>query len=354
MCTGRVRIDGSLGEGGGQVIRTSLSLSVLTGEPVEIVHVRARRARPGLQPQHLMAVQAAARICDAEVDGASVGAREFTFTPGSPPQPGVYRFDIGTAGATALVMQTVLVPLALCDSDSRVTVLGGTHVPHAPTAQYLEHVYGRVLEQHGLNSTVSSTAAGFFPRGGGTLDAHILPGWPTGVDLTARGRLQRLTAHIVTSGLPSNVAGRGAAACVKALSGFRKPVVVETDLPSRGQGAAVVIVAECDEVATGFSAIGERGKPMETVAREACDEFAAWYRTGTACDPHLADQLALPMSLVAGTSRWTTSTVTEHLRTVLEIVLQFLPVEAALDERPDGAGLVTLRGVPPSDLRRRQ
>lgn len=345
MSTENIRVDGSFGEGGGQIIRTSLSLSALTGKPVEIVNVRAKRSKPGLQPQHLMAVKAAAKICDAGLDAAVVGSTRFAFVPTVTPRAGKYRFEIGTAGASPLVIQTVLVPLALAGGESEVVVTGGTHVPHAPTAQYLEHVYAAVLGPHGLNASMTSAAAGFYPRGGGSIEALINPSRLTPVDLVERGRLRAITVYVVTSGLPEHVADRGADTAERALRGFKKPDIVRLNLPSNGQGAAVVVVAECENVITGFSAIGERGKPMERVAQEACAQFTDWYRTGAACDEHLADQLVLPMSLVPETSRWTTSAVTEHLRTVLWLVKHFLPIDASLEEREDGTGLVTLRGV---------
>jgi RNA 3'-terminal phosphate cyclase (ATP) len=339
-----ITIDGSQGEGGGQIIRTSLSLAAVTGKAVTVRNVRARRSKPGLQPQHLMAVQAAAALCDAATDGAAVGSQQFTFAPTVPVKPGDYRFDIGTAGAAPLVIQTVLIPLALAGGESRVTVKGGTHVPHAPAAQYLQHVYAALLAEHGLSADIDSPAAGFFPRGGGEITAKILPSWFTPVDLTERGRLRGIDVYVVTSQLPEHVAERGASAAAKELRGFRKPAVHTLDLPSRGQGAAVVIVAECDTARVGFSAIGERGKPMERVAEEACRDFAAWYRTEAACDEHLADQLVLPMALTPGESRWTTSQVTEHLRTVLWLTAQFLPIEFDLEEHSDGSGVVTITG----------
>jgi RNA 3'-terminal phosphate cyclase (ATP) len=215
-------------------------------------------------------------------------------------------------------------------------------VPHAPTAQYVEHVYLEVLRPHGLNATITSPAAGFYPRGGGRVEAIVEPSTLSPVDLTDRGRLRGLTVYVVTSGLPPHVAERGGAEAVKQLGGFKKPTIVPLDLPSNGQGASVVVVAECENVRAGFSAIGERGKPMERVADDACSQFIAWYRSGGACDEHLADQLVLPMALARGTSRWTTSMVTEHLRTVLWVTRQFLPVEANVEEREDGTGLVTI------------
>ena len=353
MKTG-VHIDGSQGEGGGQILRTSLSLSVLTGRPVEFTRIRAGRSRPGLQPQHLAAVRAAAALCAADLEGDAVGSTRLRFTPQTSAAPGNYHFDIGTAGATTLVVQTVLLPLAFTGAESRVTVRGGTHVPHAPTAEYLKHVYAPTLGFLGLTTDIVLPRAGFFPKGGGVVEAEIASAaFLHPVDLTERGALRSLTAHVVTANLPLSVAERGAATVRQSLGQWGDALRIETrDAPSLGPGASVVLVAECAGAISGFSAIGERGKPMERVADEACAEFQAWWASGAACDEHGADQWALPAALSSETSRWTTSRITEHLRTVLGVVRQFLPVEATLEERPDGSGVVTLRGVTPADATR--
>ncbi|MBW3622106.1 MAG: RNA 3'-terminal phosphate cyclase [Armatimonadetes bacterium] len=341
-----IQIDGSYGEGGGQILRTSLSLSALTGQPVEFINVRAKRTRPGLQPQHLTAVRAAAALCDARLEGDAVGSTRFTFSPQTPPRPDRYRFDIGTAGATPLVVQTALIPLSLASAGSHLTVTGGTHVPHAPPADYLEAVYLPVLRQAGLHATFRYLNAGFYPKGGGQVEVDLLGGAALQpLDLTERGKLKKLTAYIVTSNLPGHVAERGIVALEKYMKGVGRTVRIERrDLPSPGTGAAVLLAAECENGRGGFLGMGERGKPMERVAEEPCEAFMDWWKTGAAVDEHLADQLVLPMALAAGESRWTAPCITEHLRTVLWATNQFLPIEFILDERPDGTGLVTLKG----------
>lgn len=347
MNHGAVTIDGSYGEGGGQILRTSLTLSVLTGRPLVIETIRAGRSKPGLRPQHLASVQAAAALSGAVLEGATDGSLRLSFTPQTPAKPGTYRFDIGTAGAAPLVAQTVLLPLALAGAPSDVTITGGTHVPFAPTVDYLEHVYAEVLAGHGLSVTINSPRAGFFPRGGGLLQLAIGPSrLSLPVSLTERGALRAITALVVTSGLPPDVARRGEAAVRERLQGLTADlVVVPRDVTSPGAGAAVFLLAECENVRAGFSAIGERGKPMEAVAGAACDDLLAWFLSGAACEEHLADQLALPMALTPGRSRWTTSRVTEHLRTVLWVLPQFLEVEASLTGNEDGSGEVSVRGV---------
>lgn len=339
-----IQVDGSSGEGGGQIIRTSLSLSVITGRAIAISNIRARRTKPGLQPQHLTAVRAAAALCDAKLSGDSVGSAFLSFEPQAATKAGEYRFDIGTAGATPLVVQTVLMPLALATGASQVTVTGGTHVPHAPPAEYLEMVYLPALRRAGLDVSMSYSTAGFYPRGGGQIDIAIRPSAaPTPLDLSDRGKLESLRACIVTSNLPDHVAERGEATVDRAIKAVGRKVVIERrQMPSPGTGAAVVVAAQCQNGLAAFSSIGELRRPMEKVAEAPCREFMRWWKSDAACDEHLADQLVLPMAFATGPSRWTTPTVTEHLRTVLEVVQQFLPLQVAIEEGADGLGTVSL------------
>lgn len=342
-----VQIDGSFGEGGGQIIRTSLSLAAITGRVVEISNIRARRSKPGLQPQHVTAVRAAAKLCGAELSGDRVGSTHLWFGPRTPIQPGDYHFDIGTAGATGLVAQTVLVPLTRAAGTSKVTITGGTHVPHAPAADYIEAVYVPVLQRAGLDLAFSYPGAGFYPRGGGKVDLEVrAPALPAALDLTDRGKLKSLRAFIVTSNLPGHVAERGAAMVEKSMKAVGRSVAIEQrEKPSPSTGAAVVIVAECENGFGAFTGLGERGRPMEKVAESPCEEFMRWWKSGAACDEHLADQLVLPMSLARGESRWTTAEITEHLRTVLWLTEQFLPITYRLDPQDDGCHQVVLQGA---------
>jgi RNA 3'-terminal phosphate cyclase (ATP) len=342
-----IEIDGSYGEGGGQILRTSVSLAAITEQAVEIVNIRAGRSKPGLQRQHLTAVHAAAALCDAAMEGDAVGSQRLLFTPRKAVQAGEYRCEIGTAGATPLVAQTALLPLARAAGSSRVTVTGGTHVPHAPPAEYLEAVYLPALRRAGLEAHLAAPRFGFYPRGGGEVDLEVAPAASLQpLDLTERGKLRSLAAFIVTSELPEHVGERGAAAVKEAMRRVGRRVTVEQrDRPSHGPGAAVVLVAVCDGGFAGFTALGERGRPMEQVSEEACEAFMGWWKTGAACDEHLADQLVLPMAFADGESRWTTPVITEHLRTVLWLTQRFLPIEARLEEGAYGGGTVVLRGI---------
>jgi RNA 3'-terminal phosphate cyclase (ATP) len=333
-----VEIDGSFGEGGGQILRTSVSLAAVTGQPLRVANVRAKRSRPGLQPQHLAAVKAAATLCGAEVDGAEVGSTAFTFRPNHSVQPGEYRFDIGTAGAATLVLQTVIVPLALTLGESVVTVTGGTHNPMAPPVEYLEFVYLVALARAGLISEMDYSSAGFYPKGGGEVRVRFsaLNGLKP-LDLSVR-EASEPKAVVLTAELPPAVAERGR----QTLRSFLPNLNIDVrSRPSRGPGAAVFGHSGFG----GFTALGERGKPIENVALECGSALEKWLAADAPVDEHLADQLVLPMALTPGTSRWRTIEVTEHLRTVAWLVTAFLPVATEIEELSDGTGIVRVDGV---------
>lgn len=349
-----VWIDGAFGEGGGQILRTSVSLAALTGRPVEIFNIRARRSKPGLQAQHLTAVLAAAALCDARLEGAELQSQFLRFTPGPLTARSRFDFDVAearqgaSAGAVSLVAQTLLVPLCfLPTAGAEAVVQGGTHVPMSPTADYLHAVYLPLLRRSGLAAECEMVRAGFFPKGGGEIRLRVGDGRLIhSIDCVERGRLRKLHAFISTSDLPGHVAERAEKTITKTLGGYGVPLAFTArDLPSHGAGAAVTLAAECDKGGGGWSALGERGKPMERVAEEAVRQFQKWYEGSAGVDEHLADQLVLPCALTPGESRWTTPQVTDHLRTVLFVAEQFLSIRYTLEERPDGSGLVTLHGA---------
>ena len=346
-----IEIDGSLGEGGGQIIRTSVSLSAITGRPVQIANIRARRSKPGLQAQHLTAVRAAAALCDAVLKGGEIGSQFLRFTPGPLTAQDTFAFDVGTAGAAGLVAQTLLAPMLFLPKRPggqgvTVTVRGGTHVPMAPPADYVEAVYRPILQQMGADVSFKMTRAGFFPKGGGDIELRCGEGRLTApIDRTDRGRMQRLRLFIVTCQLPEHVATRGVDTLMKDLKGYGVPVLVEKRALEGGcPGAAIVLVAECENGGGGWTSLGERGKPIERVAAEALRDFQKWIAGSAAVDEHLADQLVLPCALVRGESKWSAPAITDHLRTVLEVAQRFLPITYSIEERGDGAGVVTLQG----------
>jgi len=349
-----VTIDGSHGEGGGQIVRTSLSLAALRGVPVRIVNLRAGRRRPGLQAQHLAAVRMAALICDAEVTGAELGSTTLHFAPRSRPLPGEYALDVaqmrkgGSAGAVTLVLQTVLIPLAFAGGSSRITLTGGTHVAWSPPAHYLAHVYLPTLARWGYRASVHLDRWGWYPIGQGVLRATIQPHEPTApaFDVPAPGKIRRVWGLSAASNLPRHVVERQRRRALEALrkAGLRAEVD-EVDAPTRSKaskGSFMFLVAECDYVAAGFSALGARGKPAERVAQEAVRDLRAWQRSGAALDPHLADQVILPLALASEPATFTTSAVTRHLLTNAWAVEQFLPVRIAVEGDVEQPGRVRI------------
>ena len=311
-----ITIDGSLGEGGGQILRTSLALSCITGTPFEIRNIRANRDKPGLRPQHLQCVNAAGQIADARVTGAEIGSTHVTFAPNAI-RPGDYSFDIGTAGAASLVFQTVVYPLALAASPSSLAVSGGTHVPFAPCFHYLALQWLPFMAQLGFRISLKMRRAGYYPEGGGRISAHIQPrSAQSPLCIEAPGPVQRVSVLSASSNLPSHVAERQAHRAEKLLTQHRLPMHVTTeDLPARGKGSVLCLTATCRDSQACYAALGARGKRAERVADEACTELTRFLETGAAVDRFLADQLLIPLALGPGRSTVVTESVTQHLLT---------------------------------------
>jgi RNA 3'-terminal phosphate cyclase (ATP) len=325
-----IEIDGAMGEGGGQILRSALSLSLLTGRPFRLYRIRAGRDRPGLRPQHLAALQAAARISGAQLEGDRTGSSEIRFTPG-PVRPGEYFFDIGTAGATALVLQTLLLPLALASTASTLVIRGGTHVPRSPCFHYLEWHWRPFLARMGIPFALSMPMAGFYPEGGGELQARI-PGHarPTGLQLGERGALRGIRGLSAVANLPLEIAERQRRRAQRGLETLLRNVPIELAVeafPAVSHGTLLLLLTEFTRGAACFFALGARGKRAEQVADEAVAALARFLATDGAVDGWLADQLLLPLALADRTSELRTSEVTRHLLTNIEVVRRFLPVD---------------------------
>ena len=326
-----IEIDGMMGEGGGQVLRSSLTLSLLTGHPVRLSRIRAGRTKPGLGYQHHMAVKAAARICGAQVEGDRIGAQELYFSPGTV-VPGIYHFDIGTAGATSLVLQTVLLPLALASGSSQLHIMGGTHVSWSPCFHYLDWHWRRLLGRLGVVFELDMVMAGFFPQGGGVVRA-ALPGNARlkGLDLRDRGRLLRISGLSAVANLAEGIAIRQRKQALKGLRELGCEIdMVLTQLPAHSRGTVLVLLATFENSQACFFALGAPGKRAEQVADEAVGELTRFLATDGAVDRWLADQLLLPLACAGQPSTLRTSEVTMHLLTNAEVVRQFLPVEITL------------------------
>lgn len=349
----RVVIDGSYGEGGGQILRTSLTLAALTGQPTRVEKIRARRGRPGLRPQHLTAVRAAADICRAELEGDALGSQAITFDPGTTAQPGEYAFDVadaaegGSAGSVGLVLQTALLPLALVDGESWLTLHGGTHVAWAPSASYLEHIFLPTVARMGICAEIELDQWGFYPVGEGTV--HLTVSGRGGalkpLALTKRGDLARVWGIAAVTNLPSHIPQR--------MANRARNVLAEAGLEARvgprrlrgaGPGAGIFLFAEYEHVVAGFTSYGRKGLPAEHVAEAACEDLLDHHRTGAPVDPHLADQLVLPMAVAGGESRLVTSEITQHLLTNTWVVQQFLDSSLTVEGQQGEPGALVVRG----------
>ncbi len=328
-------LDGAMGEGGGQILRSSLSLSILTGRPFRIERIRANRSKPGLARQHLTAVEAAAAICGGRVEGAELRSTALTFHPGEV-RPGEYRFAIGTAGSATLVMQTVLPPLLAASGPSRVVLEGGTHNEHAPPYDFVARSFLPALARMGAEVTLTMERPGFYPAGGGRLVLNVVP--PAGglrpLDLTQRGEVRRLRARAYLAHLPMDI-GRRELARVAERLGPEVEGTVEHTRDSVSAGNTLFIEAESDAPTAVFVGFGRRGVPAEAVADEAAGAAERWLESEAAVEEHLADQLVLPLAM-AGGGRFTTVRPSSHLTTNLEVAQRFLPTRFTLTDLGEG------------------
>ncbi len=340
-----IQIDGSMGEGGGQILRSALSLSILTQKPFRIENIRSQRQKPGLRPQHLKAVEAAASISHAEVQGAELSSQELVFKPRKI-RTGRYKFEIGTAGSTSLVLQTIFTPLSMASSASSVIITGGTHVPWAPCFHYLEMQWLHYMLLSGFHAQVALESAGFYPQGGGRIDATIRP--VQNIDpliLQERGEVTAIKGISAVSNLDASIADRQKRHALHRLLPHFPVVNIKTRrMPARSKGTLLLLSAEFEVVpgnhpgSACFFSLGELGKPAERVADEAVDALQAFMAGDGVVDRYLADQLLLPLSFAAGPSHIHTSRVTDHLLTNAQVISMFTSTEIDIRGEPGSPG----------------
>jgi RNA 3'-terminal phosphate cyclase (ATP) len=340
-----IEIDGSYGEGGGQILRTALALSCLTGKPFRIVRIRKGRRRPGLMPQHLAAVHAAARIAGAQTEGDAPGSTELRFAPGEV-RAGAFSFDIGTAGSATLVLQAVIPPLLFAGGRSSVELTGGTHVPWSPSFHYLSEVFAPMLARLGGRLSLAAERFGFYPRGGGRVRCVVEAAKSLSpLALDGPGRLLRVSGVSAVANLPLSIARRQREAALALLGEEEIDAGIDlAEVPAAGKGTFLFLSAESEHALAGFTALGALGKRAEAVGEEAAGELLCHRRSGAALDPHLADQLAVCLALAAGESSFTTSAVTRHLLTNLWVCGRFLPLRADVEGEEGGPGRVRIAG----------
>ncbi|MFN3740919.1 MAG: RNA 3'-terminal phosphate cyclase [Thermodesulfovibrionales bacterium] len=340
-----IEIDGSFGEGGGQILRTSLSLSCLLRRPFRIFNIRKRRKKPGLMPQHLTAVRIMQLISSARVKGDEAGSTELYFEP-QEIKSGEIFYDIGTAGSTMLVLQTVLPCLAFSKDKSLVILKGGTHVPMSPCYHYVEKVFCRFLKKIGINLNISIEQYGFYPKGGGHIRADIEPAKEIKpLRILEPGRLMRIEGISGVANLPLSIAERQKEAFLKHISQLSAPAEIKSlSLKSPGQGTFIFIEVIHEDSIAGFSSLGERGKRAEKVGEEAGEKLLRHLSTSKSLDPNMADQIVLYLSLTEQVSEFSTSEITGHLITNLWVLKRFLDIEYSIDGKEGDSGTVKIKG----------
>jgi RNA 3'-phosphate cyclase len=331
-----IEIDGSWGEGGGQLVRTAIALCAVTGKAMQIVNVRASRANPGLAPQHLAAARVVASLCDARCEGLELRSTAFSFSPQQPPQAGEWRVDVGTAGSVTLVLQALIPVLLSAHARSRVTVTGGTDVRQSPPWDYFRAVILGLLARLGLQVRASIARRGYYPKGGGEVSIKVEPGRSRPLRAGPRARPWRVEGEAHVANLPGAIAERMRGAALSAIgtdAEIRTRVIAFPE--AIGRGGAIALWARSDAGLLGAARVAELGVRAETLGEAAGRELAADLASGATVDAHAADQILVYLAMAAGESRFLTPVVTSHARTAMWLIAQFLPVRFAIE--PAGA-----------------
>ena len=338
-------IDGSYGEGGGQILRTSVALSAITGAPVKVINIRKKRSNPGLRNQHITAIKAVAEISRAKVEGLRIGSTEIVFYPGEP-KPGKFFFDVGTAGSVTLVLQSVLPVLTLTDGQFEVKIRGGTDVPWSPPIDYFKYILKPLLHQMGFEFEVEVKNRGFYPRGGGEIIIRGEGAQLRAMQLKERGRLLEIGASIWLYNLPEHIAERmKRTLMIHAYNAFKEtPKVVIDRGRSLSPGTGVVMYARFERTVLGSDRLGEKGVRAETVAQECVEKLRKEVSSEATLDIHAADQMPTFMVLAKGESSYKVREITNHARTNLWVISQFLGDVYYIKELKESLYEIRIRG----------
>lgn len=340
-----ITIDGSYGEGGGQILRTALALSCITNKAVHITNIRKGRHKPGLLQQHLTCVKAAKKITRAKVKGDEFRSQELLFEPAEI-ESGKYFFNVaeerGSAGSVTLVLQTILPILIRANESSSVSISGGTHTKWSPPVHYTQKVLQSTLKSLGLDVSVALKKWGFYPIGKGEIEVKIeSTDQIKDINLAERGSLQCLSGISVVAGLPLSIAERQKREVKRNLKDWT-PEIEVLEVSTASKGTFVFLLAEFENLVAGFSALGEPGKLAEKVADEACDDFLYYYNSGQAIEQWLADQIILFLALAKENSVFTTSKISQHLLTNIWVIKKFLDANIEIAGELDKPGKVQI------------
>lgn len=340
-------IDGCQGEGGGQIFRSALTLAMCLGEPVTLINIRAGRKKPGLLRQHLTCLRAAQQIACAQVEGAELGSREVVFRPGEINQ-GKYRFSVGSAGSTTLVAQTILLPLALADGESEVTLEGGTHNPLAPSFDFLQQSFLPLMDRMGFRLSAHLERYGFHPAGGGCwclkiAARHALPEYHPGLHLLTRGELQQRKAVAISARLPRHIAEREMLQ-VQKRAGWNGTETRVREVESVGPGNLVSVSLGFKNITSVFEVPGEHRLSAERVADKAVNAMRRYDSSTAVVEEFLADQLLLPM-LFSGGGSFTTGEPSLHTRTNADVIYQLTGMRIEIEPQENHAWKISVPAI---------
>ncbi|MCD4778935.1 MAG: RNA 3'-terminal phosphate cyclase [Candidatus Omnitrophica bacterium] len=336
-----IHVDGSIGEGGGQILRSALGLSLVTGRPFDIHSIRAGRRKPGLLRQHLTAVNAAVEISNADVDGNVIGSRTLSFCPHTI-KPGSYRFAVGTAGSTTLVLQTILPALITVAQPSALILQGGTHNPYAPPFHFLERVFLPILKKMGCDIQLELERYGFYPAGGGEFRVAINPVKElTSIDILERGAIQLVRAEALVSNLDINIAKREIKVIAKKISCPQEQTRARAVSPSIGPGNIAFVEVQSEHITEIFTGFGEIKKTAERVGHEVANQVRQYLTADVPVGAYLADQLLIPFAL-SGKGQFRTMPLTNHTRTNINIVKEFLDLDIIVRDCGDKTHIVSV------------
>ena len=339
-----IAIDGRMGEGGGQILRTCLSLSLVTGIPFTISNIRSGRSKTGLRAQHLNAVLMSQQIGGARVEGAILGSTDLNFYP-QDIRSGIYQGDIGTAGSTSLVLQTLYLPLSFTNKPSSIKLTGGTHVPFAPTFDWLNLNWVIFLSAIGLDLSLELNEAGFYPQGGGRIQAKINPvDHIIGLTIPDRGALKHIRGVSTVANLDRKIAERQRERVLRRL-GAKYPLndIRIKQLPSKYKGTSIALVCEFEHTQCCYTSLGAPGKPAEKVADEVCDKVELILDSEATVDEYLADQVLLPLSLARTNSIYSSVKITDHIRTHADVVKSFIDVDIDIRGKNGSPGIIEIK-----------